>query len=419
MLVRSTLAALFAVVLLAAPPEARTRSLAFSVRSAGEFEAAVSALRDSGGTIVLQPGGYSDLVIPPRSARPLRIVGGPGVWVQGVLFDHTQHVSLGRLTIFPSHHDALVEVRTSAWIDLHDLVVTARGTPFSASVLLPDARNVTVRRSTFTHCGDREIDFANCVLLYRWSHRITVEDNWFHDCYGCDFVHGRFGSDLTIRHNRFERALPCGMGRYRCGHQDLVQLFLGRRLLVEDNRFGVYRNGAAQLYLTNAIDHATIVNNVFVGTDRRVRGYHARVAVIVGSSGSRRLPHDVKIANNTILTGTRRRDGYEGSIRISSRYGGVPRRLRPLLANNVIGLLRERWPVCDAVRASVANVVLRGQACTSSDVVGPADTDDRGRPTRESALLIDQASRRWAPTRDITGRRRGAAPDIGAYEFRG
>src|ERR671922_131177 len=393
MLIRSALAAALALVVLAAAPAARPRSPALTVRSAGEFQAAVSALRDSGGTVVLLPGSYGDLVIPPRSSRPLDVVGSPGVWVERILLDHTQHVSLGRLAIFPRVQDALVEVRTSAWIDLHDLVVTARGTPYSASILLPDPHDVTIRRSTFTHCGDRSIEFANCVLLYRWSRRITLEDNWFRDCYGCDFLHGRFGSDLTIRHNRFERTLPCALG--------------------------VYRSGGAQLYLTNAIDHATIVNNVFVGTDRRVPGYHARVAIVVGSRGTRRLPHDVKIVNNTILTGARRRDGYEGSIRVSSLYGDVPRRLRPVVANNVIALLGQRWPVCDAARVFVANVVLRGQACTSSDVVGPADLDALGRPTAKSALLIDQASRRWAPTRDITGRPREPAPDIGAYEFRG
>ena len=419
MLVRSALAAVLALAVLAAPPEARPRSLALTVGSAGEFQAAVSALRDSGGTVVLRPGSYGDLVIPPRSSRPLDVVGGPGVRVEQVLFDRTQHVSLGRVTVSPSFQDALVEVRTSAWVDLHDLVVTARGTPYSASVLLPDAHDVTIRRSTFTHCGDRSVNFANCVLLYRWSRRITVEDNWFHDCFGCDFLHGRFGSDLTIRRNRFERTLPCAMGRYRCGHQDLVELFLGRRLRVEGNRFGLYRSGGAQLYLTNAVDHATIANNVFVGTDRRVPGYHSRVAIVVGSRGTRRVPHDVKVVNNTILTGARRRDGYEGSIRISSLYGGVPRRLRPVVANNVIALLGQRWPVCSAARVSVANVVLRGQACSPSDMVGPADLDARGRPTARSALLIDQASRRWAPRRDITGRRRGAAPDVGAYEFRG
>ena len=119
---------------------------------------------------------------------------------------------------------------------------------------------------------------------------MVIEGNRFHDCRGCDFVHGRFGSNLTIRGNRFDRALPCRMDAYRCGHNDLVQLFSGRRLRVERNRFGVYRQGGAQLYLTNDVDHATIVNNLFVGTDPRVPGYRARMGVIVGSATSKRLP---------------------------------------------------------------------------------------------------------------------------------
>ena len=123
---------------------------------------------------------------------------------------------------------------------------------------------------------------------------MLIEDNRFHDCRGCDFVHGRFGSDLTIRRNRFERSLPCGMGRYRCGHQDLVQLFAGRRLRVEGNRFGLYRNGGAQLYLTNTVDYATIVNNVFVGTDPRVPGYHARMGIVIGAQRSDACPTSSK-----------------------------------------------------------------------------------------------------------------------------
>ena len=390
-----------------------------TAQSDAQFESAVTALRDSGGTILLGPRDYGRLVVGPRGPSPLRIVGTRGTRVERLLFDHARQVSAGGFTVAPRVQDAWIEVDASQHVDLHDLLVTAQGTSLSASVVVPDSSDVTIRRSTFTHCGDRSIGFSNCVLLYRWSRRVTVEDNWFHDCYGCDFLHGRFGFDLTIRRNRFERTLPCRMGRYRCGHQDLVEFFLGRRLRVESNHFGVYRSGGAQLYLTNAIDHATIVNNVFVGTDRRVPGYHSRVAVIVGSRGTRRVPHDVKIVNNTILTGARRRDGYEGSIRFSSLYGGVPRRLRPVVANNVIALLGQQWPVCDAARVFAANVVLHGQACTSSNVVGPAELDARGRPTAQSALLIDQASRRWAPSRDITGRRRGPVSDIGAYEFRG
>ena len=59
------------------------------------------------------------------------------------------------------------------------------------------------------------------------------------------------------------------MGAYRCGHQDLVQLFGGIGLDVRDNVFGVYWKGAAQLYVTNRMRHIRIVNNLFLGTDPR------------------------------------------------------------------------------------------------------------------------------------------------------
>jgi hypothetical protein len=341
------------------------------------------------------------------------------VRVERLLLDHTQNVSLGELTISPSTQDAWIDVRGSTHVDLHDLVVTAQGTPYSASVVVPDSSGVTIRRSTFTHCGDRSPTWSNCLLFQRLSDHVTVRNNWFHDCYGCDFIHGRFGSHVTIRGNLFERALPCRIDRIRCGHQDLIELFAGQTLRVENNHFGVYETGGAQLYLTSEIDHIRIVNNVFIGTDPRVPGYHSRVGVIVGGSRSGRVPRDVMIVNNTILTGARRADGYAGSIRISSRYGGAPKRERPIIANNVIGLLEDRWPVCPAAQASLANVFVRGQPCSRSDRAGDAVLDRQGRPTAASTLLIDRANRRYAPATDITGRPRGAAPDIGAYEYRG
>jgi Right handed beta helix region len=392
---------------------------AHTVQTDVQFESAVSALRDSGGTIVLGAHDYGELVVGARGPRPLRIVGTRGTRIERLLFDHTQQVSAGGFTVAPRVQDASVEVDASAHIDLHDLLVTAQGTSLSASVVVPDSTDVTIRRSTFTHCGDRSRAWSNCLLLWRWSHRVTVEDDSFHDCYGCDFVHGRFGSDLTIRRNRFARALPCRIGRIRCEHQDLIELFAGRRLRVEDNHFGVYERGGAQLYVNGPTDHVRIVNNVFLGTDPRVPGYRARIGVVIGSKGAKRLPHDVEVVNNTILTGARRRDGYLGSVRINSRYRALPRRLRPLFANNVLGVLERRWPVCKASRLVVSNVVLRGEKCSSSDEVGRAGLDARGRPTADSTLLIDAANRRYAPRRDITGRLRGAAPDIGAYEFHG
>ena len=302
---------------------------------------------------------------------------------------------------------------------LHDLVVTARGTRFSSAVRIPDSQEVTIRRSDFSHCGDRSPRFTFCVLLWRWSHSVTIEDNRFHDCHGCDFVHGRFGSSLTIRGNRFDRALPCrGLGAYRCGHQDLVQLFAGRHLRVERNHFGVYREGGAQLYLTNSVDHATITNNVFVGTDRRLPGYHARMGIIVGSAASKRLPHFVRVVNNTILTGARRRDGYAGSIRMSSKYGSVLRRKRPIVANNVIALLAKRRHICSAALVFAHNAVIDGTGCSSSDLVGsrgprrerPAATAVRRRRRGHAALRAADRLDRAAAGGQARHRRRRVPP---------
>ena len=249
------------------------------------------------------------------------------------------------------------------------------------------------------------------------AHNVAIEDNRFHDCRGCDFIHGRFGSWLTIRRNRFDRALPCHTGRYRCGHNDLVQLFAGQWLCVEDNKFGVYRDGGAQLYLTDDADHATIVNNVFVGKDPRVPGYRARMAIVVGANESKRLPYYAKIVNNTILTGYRRRDGYAGSIRMSSMCGGIRRWKRPIVANNVIALLQTSWRVCAASQRFLRNIVMDGKDCTADNYAGPVDLDHLGRPLFDS-IVIGLANRHYAPANDITGRHRDPQPDVGAYEYR-
>jgi hypothetical protein len=387
------------------------------VGSEVDFARAAEQLRGSGGRIVLRPRLYRQLVIGPRAGKRLQIVGSPGTRVERILFWRTTRVSLGGMTIGPISGDARIELQAASDIELHDLVITAKGTSRAASIFIANARHVTIRRSTFTHCGDFSPDFVNCVTLNRGAHNVIVEDNRFHDCRGCDFIHGRFGSWLTIRRNRFDRALPCHMGRYRCGHNDLVQLFAGRWLRVERNRFGVYRGGGAQLYLTDDLDHATIVNNVFVGTDPRVPSYRARMAIVIGANESKRLPYYTKITNNTILTGYRRRDGYEGSIRMSSKYGGIRRWKRPIVANNVIALLQTSWRVCGAAQRFMRNVVMEGKNCAAADYVGSADLDALGRPVADSPV-IDLANRHYAPPIDVTGRPRDAHPDIGAYEYR-
>jgi hypothetical protein len=142
------------------------------------------------------------------------------------------------------------------------------------------------------------------------------------------------------------------------------------------------------------------------------------MGIIVGSAASKRLPHFVRVVNNTILTGARRRDGYAGSIRMSSKYGSVLRRKRPIVANNVIALLAKRRHICSAAHVFAHNVVIDGTGCSSSDRVGPANLDGNGRPRRRSDV-VDAAMRLYAPRTDSTGRPRIGKPDIGALEYRG
>jgi hypothetical protein len=396
---------------------ATTRTIV--VRNPKGFERAATALRHRGGTIALRPGTYGSLVLGPRSGPTLHVVGRGGVRVGRLLLSRTRRVSIGGLRIGPVGGTAELQLEGATDIDLHDLVVSARGSRFGASIFVAYAHHVRIRRSVFAHCADHSPDFSNCITLNRGAHNVVIEDNRFHDCHGCDFIHGRFGSWLTIRRNRFDRALPCHhMGTHRCGHNDLVQLFAGQWLRVEDNHFGVYRAGGAQLYLTDDVDHATIVNNLFVGTDPTLPGYRARVAIVMGANESKRLPYYARIVNNTILTGYVRRDGYAGSIRMSSKYGGVRLWKRPIVANNVIALLGTSWRVCGASQRFLDNIVLRGRNCAADGYAGADDLDATGRPAADSEV-IGAANRHYAPSVDITGRRRDAQPDIGAFEWRG
>jgi len=350
-----------------------------AVRTQPQFEAAVRQLRASGGEIRLLPNLYRRrLVVAGRFGGPLRIVGSTGARVQRLLLYRTRGVIVGPLVLRPLTGDARIRVRASRDVVLRDLDVSARGTRFSAGVEVPDSDWVSIRHSTFTHCGDRSPNWSNCLLLRSLSSHVTVERSWFHDCYGCDFIHGRIGSHLTVRRTSLERTLPCDLrqidarlrryylGRYasvRCEHQDPIELFGGDDLRFEHNHFGVYERGGGQLYITGETRRATIVGNVFVGSDRRVPGYRSRVGVLVGGSGGGPIPQYVRIVDNKIYTGARRADGYAASISISPGYQWrVPVAARPLIERNVIGLLETTARLCGGARM-VGNVVLRGRDC--------------------------------------------------------
>jgi hypothetical protein len=354
---------------------------AIPVHSPAEFQSAVEQLRPHGGTIVLLRGRYGSLTVSGALGGRLRIVGKRGAVVQNLLLDGTRSVTAGPLRVEPLTGDALVEVRASRNILLRDLLVSARGTRYSAGVNIPDSTWVTVQSSEFSHCGDRSPDWVNCLRVQEESSHVLVDHDWFHDCRGCDFVHGRVGSHLTVRSSRFERALPCdlrkidrrllraNLGRYasvRCKHQDLIELFAGDDLRFVRNYFGVYKQGGAQLYVTGESRRTTIANNVFRGTDPRVPGWRAPVGVLVGGSSGGPIPTYVRIEHNKIYTGAKRADGYAASISISAGYGWrIPRAQRPVIAHNVIGLLETPTRLC-AGATMIDNTILRGTKCPRS-----------------------------------------------------
>ena len=207
--------------------------------------------------------------------------------------------------------DAKLELDGAGNVDLDHITVDAEGAGNSSTIFVAYAHGVRIHDSTFTHCGDRSPDFANCITLNRGAHGVTIDHDSFHDCH------------------------------YRCRHNDLIQLFAGRWLRVERNHFGVYR----------------------------------------------RLPYYAKVVNNTILTGSRRRNGYLGSIRMSSAYGGVRLWKRPIIADNVIALLGDRWPVY-AYRAAVSRQrrhqrnQLPGRPTTREASRGAVSRTARRAPTR-------------------------------------
>jgi len=398
-----------------APPAAR------SVSSAAGFEAAVASMRDSGGTITLNPGTYATKMhIGPRSSRRLTISGPPRgrAVVRAIVLDHTQAITIRKLHVRAMARDGGIHTIDSLRIKLHNLTFTAIGTTRKVGINLDHSHHVTVDHSVFAHCGDNTPRWSMCILP-RYASNVTIEHNRFHDCLGCDFIHGRAGPKLRIQSNTFNRALACHHTWVKCGHQDMIELFLADGVVVRDNIFGVSEFGGAQLYMALAVDHVRVLDNLFLAHDPRAPAVVPRAGILVGTKVALRVPHDVDIINNTILSGSPRPDHDSLSIVVSHRYLGLKRAWRPLIANNILGKQLSPNLVCPRVRRSSHNVVERGAACGNSDVVGDPLLNARERPTAASALLIDKANPLYAPIFDLLGHRRRGPPDIGAYEYRG
>ncbi len=314
--------------------------------------------------------------------------------------------------------DGGIHAISSLHIKLSNLTFTAIGTTRKVGINLDHSSHVIVNHSAFAHCGDNTPRWSMCILP-RYASYVTIENNRFHDCLGCDFIHGRAGPDLLIKSNTFNRALACHHTWEKCGHQDMIELFLADGMTVRDNIFGVNQFGGAQLYMALAVDHVRVLDNLFLASDPRAPRVVPRAGILVGTKAALRVPHDVDIINNTILSGSPRPDHDSLSIVVSHRYLGLRRAWQPLIANNILGKQLSPKLVCPRLRRSSHNLIEQGVACGSTDTVGDPLLSARERPTAASALVIDQANPVYAPLFDLRGRRRRGPPDIGAYEYRG
>jgi hypothetical protein len=397
---------------------------AISVKNRAQFARAVERLTMTGGTIVVLPNRYSELVVGPRGPRWLRILVRPRATAGRVVFTNTRAVKVSGLDVTPRSRRARLRVVGSRKI--HFARLRVEGTPrFGANAAVASSSRVRFRRSEFARCGGGRPPTAGYCLRLGKNRDVTIVASRFEDCSGCDFIHGSGNSNVTIRRSGFHRALAgaCGRGS-RCPHQDLVQLIGGRDVVIDANRFGLYEFGAAQVYLTGGIRRATVTNNVFLVGDPLVPDSRAKVGLLVGNPFARDVPRDVVVKQNTILSGgVRWIRGEPGrtvtSVYLSRVYARIPVGDRPILANNVLARVETPRRLCPRLRRSVRNVIARGTACSATDVVGDPMLDAHGRPTAGSSLVINRAAAQYATAYDIRGVRRNGRPDIGAYEYVG
>jgi hypothetical protein len=178
------------------------------------------------------------------------------------------------------------------------------------------------------------------------------------------------------------------------------------------NSFGEYDSGPAQIYVNPGLANAgNPVHDVLIASNLFVDDTGVAVRIGIGGKSPTPPPSNVRVVNNTILTGTVR---GEAAVLLHEPWDQIPRDQQPLFANNIFGKFFSQN--CGRGRF-VSNLVALGTPCASDSAGDPKlDAETHG-PTAASALVIDQASRLYAPDTDFYGRPRDGLPDLGAIEF--
>ena len=402
---RALIAAGLVALAVAASADARTQT----VSSEAGFQAAARELRATGGTIVLRRGQYGTLVIRARSGRWLTVRGKPGVTVRYLVIRHARRVRVERLRV----RGGILNVHSSSSVVL-DRVRVVR-----ARMSLAGANGVTIRRSVFTRCGEnREACLSTGWGQWASSH-VRVLGSRFVDCFGCDFIRGSIGTGFVLRGSLLARAVPGAVrpvlalqppGRHpddrRAQHphrgQPVRARLPRRRPALPERRHPGPDDPQQRL----------------PGTDPAFPDFAGVAAITLGHhrTDEPAVPVRARIVNNTILTGTPRANGWASSVYLTPSYLNVPLELRPIVANNVIGLAAMPERLCALASVSSRNIVRDGVACSDADAVLDPMLSESGVPL-DGSPVIDQADPAWSTGRDLRGRVRDDLPDIGAFEF--
>lgn len=147
---------------------------------------------------------------------------------------------------------------------------------------------------------------------------------------------------------------------------------------------------------SHRIHDVTVASNIFAASRAGYMGIRV-------SAGGR--PRRVSIVNNTILSGS------ASGVLIVPEWRSWPRKLRPLVANNILA----RSNGSDCIARTSHNLVEQGRPCRG-DLEGPAKLDAKGAPTKQSTLVLGKADVAYTPARDYYGRRPSSAPNIGAVQ---
>jgi Right handed beta helix region len=379
------------------------------VNDAASFTAALSRAH-AGTTIQLADGAYPRLTVEKRIfAGPVVIDGSRDARLAGIDFVHSANLVLKGVTVTPPANEAgtISITEGSRKIVVDGVLVDGRDEGVGGYVRsTDDTSDVTVQNSELTNCGFK----GGCIRP--GARNLSVIDNRFFDCRSCDFIKGS-GNGALVRGNTFDLVhnVRCQGGPKFCPHNDHIHITGGGPWTIVGNRFGDQKEGAAMVYANPTIHEQArpihdllIASNLFTG----VGGIAIRVGV--GGKSPAPPPRNVRIVNNTVLSGLR------GAVLLHDPWATVPAFKRPLVANNILSLVDAGN--CGRGRF-VSNLVLKGPSCPK-DRTGNAYLDDKtDGPTGKSSLVVNRADPRYAPRTDFFGRPRNGRPDIGAIELQG